>query len=405
MPELSDYSRYRRAAPFSRRPELDSRQKRQHRPTLKDSNERKSGVRKLVSTVRSRPNYYEILGIKPTAAGDEIAQAFARESSVFRPHSFGGVAEVCMAYATLRDPIKRRSYDASIGVRPEPEPQPRQWTVGPREATSSTQLIAARPLQRSRSEEIRPAAPLIGSRPLPEPLATQTPAPDPVIQPQPQIGGRRLNHLALPSHMAVEVRPIDWKRTGMVLGGVVVAACFLGGLAGWWSAADVGDSPPPEQAASLSIPSKETPPATDAPWPGSVRSVARPQADLPRRAEISRPRLKRAAMVPPSSGPVEQPSDSQTPATPPVPSQLAEASEPEAATVPAAAPVATGLPLPNRVVARTIDRIGYSCGGVASTSPVEGEAPGVFKVTCTSGQSYQAKPVNGRYRFRRLGKL
>lgn len=110
-------------------------------------------------------------------------------------------------------------------------------------------------------------------------------------------------------------------------------------------------------------------------------------------------------MVPPSSGPVEQPSDSQTPATPPVPSQLAEASEPEAATVPAAAPVATGLPLPNRVVARTIDRIGYSCGGVASTSPVEGEAPGVFKVTCTSGQSYQAKPVNGRYRFRRLGKL
>jgi hypothetical protein len=57
------------------------------------------------------------------------------------------------------------------------------------------------------------------------------------------------------------------------------------------------------------------------------------------------------------------------------------------------------------VVARTIDRIGYSCGGVASTSPVEGEAPGVFKVTCTSGQSYQAKPVNGRYRFRRLGKL
>jgi len=29
-------------------------------------------------------------------------------------------------------------------------------------------------------------------------------------------------------------------------------------------------------------------------------------------------------------------------------------------------------------------------------------AAGVFRVTCTSGQSYQATPVGGRYRFRRL---
>jgi hypothetical protein len=62
------------------------------------------------------------------------------------------------------------------------------------------------------------------------------------------------------------------------------------------------------------------------------------------------------------------------------------------------------MPLPNKVVARTIERIGYSCGAVASTAPVEGGAAGVYKVTCTSGQSYQAKPVNGRYRFKRLGR-
>lgn len=61
------------------------------------------------------------------------------------------------------------------------------------------------------------------------------------------------------------------------------------------------------------------------------------------------------------------------------------------------------MPLPNSVVARTIGRIGYPCGNVASTVPVEGAAPGVFKVTCTSGHSYRATPVNGRYRFRRLG--
>jgi hypothetical protein len=63
-------------------------------------------------------------------------------------------------------------------------------------------------------------------------------------------------------------------------------------------------------------------------------------------------------------------------------------------------PVAVPMPLPNAVVARTIERIGYSCGEVASTSPMGGD--GVFKVTCTSGQSYRAAPVHGRYRFKRL---
>jgi hypothetical protein len=55
------------------------------------------------------------------------------------------------------------------------------------------------------------------------------------------------------------------------------------------------------------------------------------------------------------------------------------------------------------VIARTIGRIGYACGQVAATAAIEGEAPGVFKVTCTSGQSYRAVPVRGRYRFKRLG--
>src|SRR6185312_14430384 len=63
---------------------------------------------------------------------------------------------------------------------------------------------------------------------------------------------------------------------------------------------------------------------------------------------------------------------------------------------------AADLPLASRLVARTIDRIGYACGEVASTSAVDGAA-GVYKVTCTSGQSYRAAPVHGRYRFRRWG--
>lgn len=63
--------------------------------------------------------------------------------------------------------------------------------------------------------------------------------------------------------------------------------------------------------------------------------------------------------------------------------------------------VAASMPLPHRTVARTLDRIGYRCGTVTSTTPVDGSS-GVYKVNCTSGQSFQAKSVNGRYRFRRL---
>jgi hypothetical protein len=60
------------------------------------------------------------------------------------------------------------------------------------------------------------------------------------------------------------------------------------------------------------------------------------------------------------------------------------------------------LPLSNAVIARTIDRIGYACGEVASAAPADGE--GVFKITCSSGQVFQAAPVSGRYRFRRWSK-
>ena len=74
---------------------------------------------------------------------------------------------------------------------------------------------------------------------------------------------------------------------------------------------------------------------------------------------------------------------------------FASASPPVAAT-------AASLPLSNAVIARTIDRIGYSCGRVASTSAVEGAPAGTYTITCTSGQSYQAKPVRGRYRFSRM---
>jgi hypothetical protein len=83
----------------------------------------------------------------------------------------------------------------------------------------------------------------------------------------------------------------------------------------------------------------------------------------------------------------------------PVPAQ-ADATGQAVEAAPAAGVVAANLPLPNRVIARTIERIGYPCGQIASSVPVG--AGGAFTVTCTSGHSYQAAPVRGRYHFRRL---
>jgi len=63
---------------------------------------------------------------------------------------------------------------------------------------------------------------------------------------------------------------------------------------------------------------------------------------------------------------------------------------------------AARMPLPGPVVARTIRRIGYRCDRVASATAMA-DGPGAFLVTCSSGDSYRAAPVRGRYHFRRVG--
>ena len=310
----------------------------------------------MASKIRARTNHYETLGLAPTAATDEIAKAFARETGMFRPHAFGGITELCVAYDTLRDPIKRRAYDASLGLEREPRP------FAPRE---------------------RPNVP-------PAPLAQQTPA-DAMPRFAPQIGEDRARYLAEEERLHVEAAPIEWKRTGAILGGILVAACVLGGVAGWWSAHDIGEAAPPKPDVSVPLqPAKPPAPSTalfSTPVPNEVH--ARP---------VRPKRTATALAVAPPAIAEEQPQERQTEQSEPG----LGASEEAAADAPPAAPVAAAMPLPNKLIARTIQRIGYACGAVASTSPVEGEAPGVFKVTCTSGQSYQASPVNGRYRFRRL---
>ena len=128
----------------------------------------------------------------------------------------------------------------------------------------------------------------------------------------------------------------------------------------------------------------------------AVRQGAQPEV---RAVTHSRPIQPRPA---PSS--VQSTSQAQAPTTAAEEGSVGvAASDPLAVETPAAQPVGADLPLPSKVIAHTIDRIGYSCGSVASAAAVDG-APGTYKVTCTSGQTYQAAPVHGRYHFRRWSK-
>jgi hypothetical protein len=390
----------------------------------------------LVSTVRPRPNHYETLGLTPTAAGDEIAKAFARETSVLRPHAFGGIAEACIAYEILRDPIKRRAYDASIGL--EPVSQQRAFSSDPPTEPTAFRALSPYPVQRSTIDATLSVASRVNPALRPEPRAERAPAafdaatprqpidrpdrdttPGPVLNPEPrlrqetatkprlglQTGESLSDRLALEEHLGVKASPVDWKSTGMIAGGLAAATCLLGAVAGWWSAGDIATPNQPENAVSVPLPPAKPLAIAEVQKSDSANYATEARPDRPGRAAVEATRLDRTPALPQPAAAENFSQDNQPQ------ENLPAEGEPDLSAVAqgdALAPLeptaAASMPLPNKVIARTIERIGYSCGSVASTSPVEGDAPGVFKITCASGQSYQAKPVNGRYRFRRWGR-
>jgi hypothetical protein len=207
-----------------------------------------------------------------------------------------------------------------------------------------------------------------------------------------------------------EDRPVEWRRPAILVGVPVAAVVLIGAMAGWQ--AGKGEDQPQSVTAALPPPKPRAATATASAAP--AYSVAEAIRALPRGASAAA-RIRR--------GPAPAPGSPEDPlAARPEPSQVADTAtdagaEPAAAAETAAvetpgvetpavetAAVEAGaaMPLPKAVIARTIHRIGYACGQVASTSAVEG-ARGVYNVTCTSGASYQAKPVRGRYHFRRVG--
>src|ERR1700752_3429793 len=84
----------------------------------------------MVSSVKSRPDHYETLGLTPKASDHDIEEAYAdfvariRKSPRMHPRQVVELSRgVLAAYKTLRDPIKRREYDTSLGLAPKPKRQ------------------------------------------------------------------------------------------------------------------------------------------------------------------------------------------------------------------------------------------------------------------------------------------
>lgn len=377
----------------------------------------------MASAAGLRPNHYEVLGLLPAASQDEITRAFARGMSLFGARSMAAAAQMSLAFEVLRNPAKRRAYDREIGLTRPPEPQPRQWTVtasirsGPGLIGSAwgdlaRQVAGDPPLAAQRNPEPEPQAPsepklasFIASS-LREPTVESAPKADPRPRPE-RVETKLQRHVeqAIASKQAeedAEDRPLEWKKPALAVGVLVLAAGLIGTLAGI-SVRDAENPAQAEDGVTIAVPKAK--PVGRAPARAAAPTSAPAQGDfqiVPQRPVHSATRPRRIASPDATAAaPVRVADDGQNVASAVAVSPPVDVASDPLAPAPAEVTSAT-MPLPNRVIARTIERIGYRCGEVASTAAVEG-SPGVFKVTCSSGQAYQASPVRGRYHFRRLG--
>jgi hypothetical protein len=389
----------------------------------------------MASSVGSRPTHYDALGLKPAASQQEIAEAFGKAMGMFGAHPLADAARIGAAFEVLRDPARRRAYDEALGLKAKPRSQPQpvfstyasQWKgtgfIGSGWRPEITPTPAASDPRPATAEEPRPAPesapalqaevpaePRVASfiadslRDIARPATAETPPetkPAPKLKPVPEAKREWIPPVhfdELPwargevedAPAVGEARPIEWKRVGLVAGVLVIGAGLIGALAGSWVKDDVQAQAEPALSAEL---------------PAANPVVAAPLSAAPTVAQAVRTKPEVHAAPARRTAPAPRPpvgqqiAQAQAFEAPPA-DDVAEASAQLAADPLAPQPAAAAMPLPNAVVARTIERIGYSCGEVASTSPMEGD--GVFKVTCTSGQSYRAAPVHGRYRFKRL---
>jgi curved DNA-binding protein CbpA len=187
------------------------------------------------SSVTTRPNHYEVLGLKPTASDKEIAAAFARE--IGRPRAFGGLTQLSIAYEVLRDPAKRRAYDDSIGVKPEPLPRAARPSIV--QFSGSAHFIGAaiagpgglrdhgRPPHLEPQREPEPVA---ESKVVP--MAAASSEPQPTVEPEIASADRILRGFEPDRAFGEENGRLQWKLPAAIFGGVIAAAGLVGSRAG-----------------------------------------------------------------------------------------------------------------------------------------------------------------------------
>ncbi|HYX47972.1 MAG TPA: DnaJ domain-containing protein [Sphingomicrobium sp.] len=379
----------------------------------------------MVTSVTAKSNHYETLGLPPTASTEEIGKAYAAQMTTFRLRPENALTRLAMlstAYETLRDPAKRRAYDSALGLNAAPSaPKP---VVAERPATfigvaTAPQFNRPRPAPVTQAPEVptrRPEPdPRVGSfiaASLRQPAAKSDSIEWPVVRP-----AEAAKPAPAPVYVELEQEEEQariHKNQAMIGAGIIGLAAL--GIATALPKPNVDRLAAPtvhaQQAVTVSVP-----PATQAP----VSALGAPiEASAKAPAAERQVPVEAAATTPAVETPVaETQSDEgaaqQAAADPLAPVATDKSAEPTSdasaetsapGAVPAAAEAATkvaaAMPLASATIASTIRRIGYPCGSVSSTEAV-GSASGVFKVTCSSGDAYQATPLHGRYHFRRLG--
>ena len=383
------------------------------------------------TTRGSQSNHYETLKLAPTASNEEISQAFSAQmrGARVRPDiSVVRIAQLSVAYETLRDPGRRRAYDASIGLKPE-------LTV--RLAQPPSPLGGATLLERlNRVAE----APVRAVPQLESPVIPQSPAEsrvaafiaasvrEPKKRVEPEVPSRRSQAVPpnfpesatdAPSRVSTPDLVSEIGRPPIGRAGVALAAGVAGLAVLGFALVPSSRNPERLSDATPQARSAVTVALPKVTMNGGHLALSQPPVTtdpkvvVNRKAEADRP-ARAPAPMPLSADPAQDQPEAeqrsvQTAVNPPAAGLQETAVEfsppgPGNSSTEAAPAVVTNakLPLPDATIARTIERIGYACGRVVSASVVEG-VDGAFKITCSSGDAYRAAPVGGRYHFRRWG--
>lgn len=384
----------------------------------------------MVSATRLRLNHYETLELSPRASAEEIRSAFTRVMGMFGAHPAAAAASVSAAFEVLRDPARRRAYDRELALLSKPNSD--HWRVAGvgwsrPGLTNTAWASSAQPTTAKEGTERRdppsamhvpPAEPRLASfissslRDLARPIAPEA-AGVAELQKEPQDQPKTTSAATRPESAVAQLiepemwldadaRPLDLWRPALIGLGAIFAAVLIGAIAGV-AAGDQDQQPQPvKRGVTVALPATAPQPSAAPAHVPAVRMSERQVQRLPAAKAVAAPvrdeRAERRQVAAADAQPINAAESAIAANAPPA---VDAAVSGAGAGVPKA--VATTLPLPNRTIARTIARIGYSCGTVLSTTSVEGAAPGVYKVVCSSGETFQATPVRGRYRFRRYG--